>query len=77
PSARIFTNSSYDDDEGVVTNFKNLETTVTVSPTPTTKIHTIHQKTQILGDPLSTVQIRSKVHKNFEAHALVSYIQKQ
>nr|GEU84503.1 hypothetical protein [Tanacetum cinerariifolium] len=42
PSARIFTNSSYDD-EGVVTDFNNLET---------------------------TVNTRSKVHKNFEAHAL-------
>nr|GFA80727.1 putative ribonuclease H-like domain-containing protein [Tanacetum cinerariifolium] len=48
-----------------------------VSPTPTTRIHTIHPKTQILGDPLSAVQTRSKVHKNSEAHALISYIQKQ
>nr|GEZ24323.1 ribonuclease H-like domain-containing protein [Tanacetum cinerariifolium] len=54
PSAGIFTDSSYDD-EGVVTDFNNLETTVTVSPTPTTRIHTIHPKTQILRDPLSAV----------------------
>nr|GEW98300.1 putative ribonuclease H-like domain-containing protein [Tanacetum cinerariifolium] len=73
---RDFTNSSYDD-EGVVTDFNNLETTVNVSLTPTTRIHTIHPKTHILGDPLSAVQTRSKVHKNSEAHALVSYIQKQ
>nr|GEV74622.1 retrotransposon protein, putative, unclassified [Tanacetum cinerariifolium] len=72
----IFTDSSYDD-EGVVTDFNNLETTVIFSPIPTTRIHTIHPKTQILRDPLSAVQTRSKVHKNFEAHALVSYIQKQ
>nr|GEX47040.1 hypothetical protein [Tanacetum cinerariifolium] len=76
PSAGIFTDSSYDD-EGVVTDFNNLETTVTISPTPTTRIDTIHPKTQILRDPLSVVQKRSKVHKNSEAHALVSYIQKQ
>nr|GEV73896.1 hypothetical protein [Tanacetum cinerariifolium] len=76
PSEGIFTDSSYDD-EGVVTDFNNLETTVTVSPTPTTRLHTIHPKTQILGDPLSVVHTRSKVHKNSEAHALVSYIQKQ
>nr|GEU95848.1 hypothetical protein [Tanacetum cinerariifolium] len=69
PSEGIFTDSSYDD-EGVVTDFNNLETTVTVSPTPTTRIHTIHPKTQILRDPISAVQTRSKVHKNFEAHAL-------
>nr|GEW06491.1 ribonuclease H-like domain-containing protein [Tanacetum cinerariifolium] len=44
PSKGIFTNSSYDD-EGVVTDFNNLETTVNVSPTPRTRIHTIHLKT--------------------------------
>nr|GEV83704.1 hypothetical protein [Tanacetum cinerariifolium] len=76
PSEGIFINSSYDD-EGVVTDFNNLETTVNVSPTPTTRIHTIHLKTKILRDPMSTVQTRSKVKKNSEAHALVSYIQKQ
>nr|GEW93037.1 hypothetical protein [Tanacetum cinerariifolium] len=76
PCAGIFTNSSYDD-EGVVTDFNNLEMTVNVSPTPTTRIHTIYPKTKIIRDPLSTVQTRSKVHKNSEAHALVYYIQKQ
>nr|GEX29892.1 ribonuclease H-like domain-containing protein [Tanacetum cinerariifolium] len=43
PSEGIFTNSSYDD-KGVVTDFNNLETTVNVSSTPTTRIHTIHLK---------------------------------
>nr|GEU30634.1 putative ribonuclease H-like domain-containing protein [Tanacetum cinerariifolium] len=69
PSEGIFTDLSYDD-EGVVTDFKNLETTVIVSLTPTTRIYTIHPKTQILRDPLSAIQTRSKVHKNFEARAL-------
>nr|GEY45563.1 hypothetical protein [Tanacetum cinerariifolium] len=68
-SARFFTDSSYDA-ESVVTDFNNLETTVNVSPTPITRIHTIHPKTQILGDPLSAIQTRSKVHKNSKAHAL-------
>nr|GEW11764.1 putative ribonuclease H-like domain-containing protein [Tanacetum cinerariifolium] len=56
----------------VVTDFNNLETTVNVSPTPTTRIHTIHPKTQILGDPMSAVQTRSKLNKNSEAHALIN-----
>nr|GEZ86561.1 hypothetical protein [Tanacetum cinerariifolium] len=43
-SEGIFTDSSYDD-KGVVIDFNNLETTVNVSPTPTTRIHTIHPKT--------------------------------
>nr|GEZ60484.1 hypothetical protein [Tanacetum cinerariifolium] len=70
PSEGIFTDSSYDD-EGVVTDFNNLETTVNVSLTPTTRIHTNHPKTQILRDLVSAVQTRSKVNKNFEAYALV------
>nr|GEW37701.1 putative ribonuclease H-like domain-containing protein [Tanacetum cinerariifolium] len=76
PSEGIFTNSSYDD-EGVVTDFNNLEITINVSPTLTTRIHTIHLKTQILRDSMSIVHTRSKVHKNSKARALVSYIQKQ
>nr|GEX26561.1 hypothetical protein [Tanacetum cinerariifolium] len=58
PSKGIFTDSSYDD-EGVVTDFNNFETTVNVSPTPIPRIHTIHPKTQILRDPLSDVQTRN------------------
>nr|GEY86319.1 hypothetical protein [Tanacetum cinerariifolium] len=69
-SEGIFTDSSYDD-EGVVTDFNNLETTMNVSLTPTTRIHTIHPKTQILRDPMSAVQTRSKVNKNSKAHVLV------
>nr|GEW07869.1 hypothetical protein [Tanacetum cinerariifolium] len=69
PSEGIFTDSSYDA-HGVVTDFNNLETTVNVSPTPTTRIHTIHPKTQILKDPNSAVQTKSKENKNSEAHAL-------
>ncbi|GJV61262.1 putative ribonuclease H-like domain-containing protein [Tanacetum coccineum] len=72
----IFTNASYDD-EGAVTDFTNLETTVNVSPIPTSRIHTIHPTTQILGDPTSAVQTRRKVKKSSRAHAFVSYIQKQ
>nr|GEW08412.1 hypothetical protein [Tanacetum cinerariifolium] len=43
-SKGIFTDSFYDD-EGVVTDFNNLETIVNVSPSPTTRIHTILPKT--------------------------------
>nr|GEV05553.1 retrovirus-related Pol polyprotein from transposon TNT 1-94 [Tanacetum cinerariifolium] len=70
PSKGSFTDSSYDD-EGAVTDFNNLETIVSVSLTPTTRIHTIHPKTQILGDPKSAIQTKSKVNKNSKAHALV------
>ncbi|GJS93823.1 putative ribonuclease H-like domain-containing protein [Tanacetum coccineum] len=76
PSDEIFTNASYDD-EGAVADFTNLETTMNVSPIPTSRIHSIHPTTQILGDPTSAVQTRSKVYKSSKAHAFVSYIQKQ
>ncbi|GJZ59526.1 hypothetical protein Tco_0615342 [Tanacetum coccineum] len=76
PSNGIITNASYDD-EGAVANFTNLETTVNASPIPTSRIHSIHPKTQILGDPTSAVQTKSKVNKTSRAHALVSYIQNQ
>nr|GEV53723.1 retrovirus-related Pol polyprotein from transposon TNT 1-94 [Tanacetum cinerariifolium] len=73
PSEGTFTDSSYDG-EDVITDFNNLETTVNVSPTTTTRIRTIHPKTQIIGDPLSVVQTRSKVNKNSEAYALKIWI---
>ncbi|GJU74549.1 putative ribonuclease H-like domain-containing protein [Tanacetum coccineum] len=76
PTDGIFTNSSYDDD-GAVADFTNLEPVMNVSPIPTSMINSIHPVTQILGDPQSAVQTRSKVTKSFRAHAFVSYIQKQ
>ncbi|GKA02175.1 ribonuclease H-like domain-containing protein, partial [Tanacetum coccineum] len=68
PTDGIFTNSSYDD-EGAVADFTNLEHVVNVSPIPTSRIHSIHPSTLILGDPQSAVQTRSKVTKSSGAHA--------
>ncbi|GJU71729.1 hypothetical protein Tco_1263134 [Tanacetum coccineum] len=59
PNDGIFTNASYDD-QGAVADFTNLKTTVNVSPITTSRIHSIHHTTQILGDPSSAVQTRSK-----------------
>ncbi|GJZ69748.1 putative ribonuclease H-like domain-containing protein [Tanacetum coccineum] len=72
----IFTHSSYDD-EGAEADFTNLETVVNVSPIPTSRVNPSHPSTLILGDPTSAVQTRSKVNKSSEAHAFVSYVQKQ
>ncbi|GJR44800.1 putative ribonuclease H-like domain-containing protein [Tanacetum coccineum] len=68
PGDGIFTNASYND-EGAVADFTNLESTMNVSPIPTSRIHTIHPTTQILGDPTSAVQTRSKVNKSSGSHA--------
>ncbi|GJU53911.1 ribonuclease H-like domain-containing protein [Tanacetum coccineum] len=76
PQKGIFDEASYDD-EGMVHDFNNLPTEVAVSPIPTLRIHNIHPQSQILGDPKSSVQTRSRVQQHSGAHALVSYIQKQ
>ncbi|GJS78881.1 putative ribonuclease H-like domain-containing protein [Tanacetum coccineum] len=70
PTNGIFTNASYDD-EGAVADFTNLETIVNVSPIPTSRINSIYPSTQILGDPKSAVQTRSKVTKSSGAHAFI------
>ncbi|GKE98788.1 hypothetical protein Tco_0022139 [Tanacetum coccineum] len=73
PKQGIFDAASYDE-EGVVTDFNNLPTEVAVSPIPTLRIHNIHPQSQILGDPKSSVQTRSRVKQTSGAHALVSYV---
>nr|GEW46528.1 retrovirus-related Pol polyprotein from transposon TNT 1-94 [Tanacetum cinerariifolium] len=51
----------YDDEEDVGTeaDFTNLETNITVSPIPTTRVHKDHHVTQIIGDLSLVTQIRS------------------
>ncbi|GKD98538.1 hypothetical protein Tco_1382435, partial [Tanacetum coccineum] len=62
PPVRI-SYEAYYDEEGVITDFNNLPTENEVSPTPTLRIHNIHPKSQILGDPKSAVQTRSKLQQ--------------
>nr|GEW00001.1 ribonuclease H-like domain, reverse transcriptase, RNA-dependent DNA polymerase [Tanacetum cinerariifolium] len=53
---------TYSDDEenvGVEADFTNLETNITVSPIPTTRVHKDHHVTQIIGDISSATQTRS------------------
>nr|GEX17587.1 hypothetical protein [Tanacetum cinerariifolium] len=52
----------YSDDEDVVgaeVDFNNLESSIPVSPIPTTRIHKDHLVSQIIGDLSSTTQTRS------------------
>ncbi|GKD64475.1 putative ribonuclease H-like domain-containing protein, partial [Tanacetum coccineum] len=74
PETGIFYDASYDE-EGVFTDFNSLPTEIEVSPTPTLRIHNIHPKIQIHGDPKSAVQTRSKVQQT-GAHALIRGTQK-
>ncbi|GKA29220.1 putative ribonuclease H-like domain-containing protein, partial [Tanacetum coccineum] len=69
PQKGIFDEASYDE-EGIVHDFNNLPTEVAVSPIPTLRIHNIHPQSQILGNPKSFVQTRSRVKQTSGAHAL-------
>ncbi|GJV12019.1 hypothetical protein Tco_1353560 [Tanacetum coccineum] len=62
---------------GAEDNFNNMEPLTVVSPIPTIRVHSIHPKNQIIGDPKSAVQTRGMSKKNFGEHAMISYIQKQ
>nr|GEV59566.1 hypothetical protein [Tanacetum cinerariifolium] len=60
-SAAELEDITYSDDENVVgaeADFNNLETSITVSPIPTTRIHKDHHVSQIIGDLTSTIQTR-------------------
>nr|GEV49249.1 putative ribonuclease H-like domain-containing protein [Tanacetum cinerariifolium] len=53
------TYSDDEDDVGPEVDFNNLETSITVSHIPTTRVHKDHPVTQIIGDLSSATQTRS------------------
>nr|GEX85565.1 ribonuclease H-like domain, reverse transcriptase, RNA-dependent DNA polymerase [Tanacetum cinerariifolium] len=62
PNMRELEDITYSDDEddvGAEAEFNNLETSITVSPIPTTRVHKDHLVTQIIGDLSSATQTRS------------------
>ncbi|GJV43786.1 putative ribonuclease H-like domain-containing protein [Tanacetum coccineum] len=62
---------AYDDREvGAEADFNNLETTMNVSPIPTTRIHKDHPKDQIIRDINLATQTR-RMTKIFKEHAMV------
>ncbi|GKA37441.1 putative ribonuclease H-like domain-containing protein, partial [Tanacetum coccineum] len=69
-TTRIFSGAYDDAYVGTKADFNNMDNINNVSPIPTLKIHKVHLKDQILGDPKSTVQIRGKIHKGSSAQAL-------
>ncbi|GJV01569.1 putative ribonuclease H-like domain-containing protein [Tanacetum coccineum] len=78
PNDGIFSGAYDDDDVDTETNFNNMDHTIDVSPIPTLRIHKVHPKDQILGDPKSAVQTRGKIQKASSVQqALVSYIYNQ
>ncbi|GKE62538.1 putative ribonuclease H-like domain-containing protein, partial [Tanacetum coccineum] len=65
----IFSGAYDDEDVGAEADLNNLETTMNVSPIPTTRIHKDHPKEQIIRDPLSAPQTR-RMTKISEEHAM-------
>nr|GEU41585.1 ribonuclease H-like domain-containing protein [Tanacetum cinerariifolium] len=62
PNMPTLEDIAYSDDEkdvGAEADFTNLETTITVSLIPTTRVHKDHPVTQIIGDLSSATQTRS------------------
>ncbi|GJY63155.1 retrovirus-related pol polyprotein from transposon TNT 1-94 [Tanacetum coccineum] len=66
----IFDLTRNDKDDGVVTNINNLDTTIQVSPIPTTRIHKDHPLDQVIGDLQSATQTRN-MSMNLTEHGFV------
>ncbi|GKE40845.1 hypothetical protein Tco_1464250, partial [Tanacetum coccineum] len=64
----IFSGAYDDEDMGGEADLNNLETTMNVSPIPTTRIHKDHPKDQIIGDINSATQTRrmTKISKEHD-----------
>ncbi|GKA44317.1 putative ribonuclease H-like domain-containing protein [Tanacetum coccineum] len=67
---RIFGNAYDDEDVGAEADLNNLETTMNVSPIPTTRIDKDHPKDQIIGDLNLAIQTR-RMTKISNEHAMV------
>ncbi|GJU53449.1 putative ribonuclease H-like domain-containing protein [Tanacetum coccineum] len=65
----IFCNAYDDEDVGAEADLNNLETTMNVSPIPTTRIDKDHPKDQIIRDLTSAIQTR-RMTKIFDEHAM-------
>ncbi|GJT84945.1 ribonuclease H-like domain-containing protein [Tanacetum coccineum] len=59
---------------GVEADFNHMEPSTIFSPIPTTIVHSIHPKDQMIGDPKSAVQTKGMTKKSSREHAMISYI---
>ncbi|GJY36851.1 putative ribonuclease H-like domain-containing protein, partial [Tanacetum coccineum] len=71
----IFGTSRDNEDDDAEADMNNLDTTIQVSPIPTTRIHKDHPLDQVIGDLHSATQTR-KMSKNLEEHRFVRNTQK-
>ncbi|GJS04929.1 putative ribonuclease H-like domain-containing protein [Tanacetum coccineum] len=64
-----------DEDVGVEADMHNLDTTIQLSPIPTTRIHKDHPLDQVIGDLQSATQTR-RMSKSLEEHGFIRRTQK-
>nr|GFB78838.1 hypothetical protein [Tanacetum cinerariifolium] len=67
PNLEDLTHSDDADDVGVEADINNLESIISVSPIPTTRIHKDHPSSQIIGDLSSTTQTRKEPKRVYQA----------
>ncbi|GJV36329.1 putative ribonuclease H-like domain-containing protein [Tanacetum coccineum] len=72
----IFDFTRDNEDNGVVADMNNLDTTIQVSPILTTRIHKDHPLDQVIRDLQSATQTRN-MSKNLKEHGFVSTIQQR
>ncbi|GKC82663.1 putative ribonuclease H-like domain-containing protein [Tanacetum coccineum] len=67
PALEDIVYSDADEDNGAEADMNNLDTTIQVSPIPTTRIHKDHPLNQVIGDLQSATQTRN-MSKNLEEY---------
>ncbi|GKE43930.1 hypothetical protein Tco_1471214, partial [Tanacetum coccineum] len=72
----FFGNAYDDEDMGTYADLNNLETTMNVSPIPTTRIDKDHPKDQIIGDFNSAIQTR-RMTKISDEHAMIEAMKEE
>nr|GEY20393.1 retrovirus-related Pol polyprotein from transposon TNT 1-94 [Tanacetum cinerariifolium] len=79
PELEVITYSDYEEDVGAEADFTNLETTITVSPIPTTRVRKDHLVTQIIGDLSSATQTRKpkRAHQALKDPSLIEAMQEE
>ncbi|GJX04240.1 putative ribonuclease H-like domain-containing protein [Tanacetum coccineum] len=76
PKLKDIVYSDDDEDVGAEADMNNLDTFMSVSPIPTTRVHKNHPVEQIIGDLNSEPQTR-RMTKNLEEHGLFSSVQQR
>nr|GEV47696.1 hypothetical protein [Tanacetum cinerariifolium] len=67
----IFNFSNNDEDNDIVADMNNMDTTIQVSPIPTTRIHKDYLLDQVIGDLHLATQTR-QISNNLEEHGLLN-----